>query len=272
MIGAKRARISLALCVFFGAMLSACGRSPRPSDALPSQPPQAAEGDVWPEVLRGAKSLELGELILLLMPDSGATSVGWDFQTDSPIKWQSEPFKEVPGSGYAYRMGWVRVNVQGEKSTVLRERKLELGWTVTYSNEISASPNAERPFMPPKFGVESIEIKPGAEPVVDNELVCFGAVFSGCDFDEPIASLIKAGIHVQTICSKEISGGHVSAFILTHPGRNPTVMTWTESGGSGGTGSWVTLKVDPDNEFSRLAGNGRDTIPAPYLYKASLCQ
>ena len=62
----------------------------------------------------------------------------------------------------------------------------------------------------------------------------------------PFASLVKAGIHVDTICSTKTIEGHVSAFLLTHPGRKPTVMTWTESGGSGGVSSWITLKLDAE--------------------------
>lgn len=176
--------------------------------------------------------------MLLLMPDAGEKPVGWDFRADSPIKWQSVAYTEVPETGYASRTGWVRVNVQGKTSKISRAKKLELGWTVVYSNEVGGLGSSQDRFLPPKLGVQRIEIKPGG----DGDLACFGTGFYGCGFDEPTASLVKAGIHVKTLCSSN-ANGHVAALLLTHPGHRPTVMIWARSQGSGGASSWITLQL-----------------------------
>ena len=246
-------------------ILGGCGNPGAPASTPPeSASVRAPEDDVFPQALRNAKSLELGELVLLLMPGSGEPSVGWDFRADSPIKWQTTAaYKEVPESGYASRTGWVRVNVQGRKATILREREFELGWMVEYSNQSSGPPSSHPQFLPPKFGVKNIEIKPGGW----GDLTCFGTGFDGCDFEEPFASLVQAGIHVETICSTRMPDGHTSAFLLTHPGRRPTVMTWTRSGGSGGVSSSITLKLDADQHIPQWAHTRTD----PDLYESNLC-
>src|SRR5271170_122267 len=90
---------------------------------------------VYPSELRNAKSFELGELVLLLMPDAGSTSVGWEFRADSPIVWKTDGYKSIQlrnGTSYV-RNGIVRVNVQGKRTTVLKQRVAELGWAVSYS-------------------------------------------------------------------------------------------------------------------------------------------
>jgi hypothetical protein len=143
-------------------ILGGCGNAGAPASGPPeSASVRAPEEDVFPQVLRKTKSLELGELVLLLMPGSGEPPIGWDFRADSPIKWQTTAaYNEVPESGYASRTGWVRVNMQGTKATILRERKFELGWSVTYSNTVSgsdpSSPQHLPDLCPSDAGVEQI--------------------------------------------------------------------------------------------------------------------
>lgn len=61
--------------------------------------------------------------------------------------------------------------------------------------------------------------------------------------------------------------GHVSAFLLKYPGRNPTVMKWTESGGSGGSSSWITLELAAHPE-----GPSGSAATDPDMYDQNLCK
>ena len=192
---------------------------------------QATQG-IYPETLQGTKPFELGELILLLMPDSGATFAGWDHRADSRIVWQTSGYETVQkadGTSKYIRNGIVRVHIQGKQSTVLRQRITELGWTVSYSSD-----------GPPKFGPKEITIEPG----LPQEGGCFGTNYEGCDFDEPLTSLSSAGIGATKICGKRKMGVASSAFLLTHAARRSTVLVWVTSGGSGGSSAWLTLKLN----------------------------
>ena len=189
--------------------------------AAHSAPVQAKVVDnqvVYPPVLQGTKSLELGELVLLMMPVSDAEQIGWDYRVDAPIAWQTNGYAELPGGITYIRQGFARVNIQGAKATVLRQKVTELGWAVTYSTH-----------QPPKFGPHEIDIRPGG----DGDDTCFGTNFTGCDFDEPLASLVAAGIHVKTLCTKQSGANKISAFLIAHPNRKPSVLVWETSGGSG---------------------------------------
>ena len=55
--------------------------------------------EVYPKELQGTKPLELGDLVLLLMPDSGARSVGWDFRAESPIFWRTAGYETIQKNG-----------------------------------------------------------------------------------------------------------------------------------------------------------------------------
>jgi hypothetical protein len=158
-----------------------------------------ATQEVYPKELQGTKPFELGELVLLLMPDSGARSVGWDFRAESPILWKTAGYQagQRKGASLYTRNGIVRVNIQGKKSTVLRQRIAELGWGVTYSSTLNN----------PNFGPEEITIEPGLP-----REHCFGSIYTGCDFEEPLSSLAHAGIVATKICSKRGTSEIVSAF------------------------------------------------------------
>lgn len=187
--------------------------------------------EVYPKELQGAKPFELGELVLLLMPNSGTTSIGWDFRVDSPILWRTLGYESVQGRGGAslyIRNGIARVHIQGKRSTVLRQRVAELAWGLTYSSTVN-----------PNLGPEEIKIAPGLP-----REGCFGAKYTGCDFVEPLNSLSQAGIVATKICGKRGVDELVSAFSLTHSGRRPTVMVWKSSGGSGGSSAEVLLKLN----------------------------
>lgn len=87
---------------------------------------------VYPPMLKGTKSMELGQLVVLLMPDENAKSIDWDYHVDSPIHWETAGFDQTSPNA-ARRVGYIRVNVQGKvQATVLRQAREELGWSVEY--------------------------------------------------------------------------------------------------------------------------------------------
>jgi hypothetical protein len=185
---------------------------------------------VYPTELEGTKVFEIGELILLLMPDKTEASIGWDYRDKSGIRWITDGYNERnqnTSHDQYYRDGIVRVQVQGQKTTVLKKHKLELGWTVSYVN-----------YSNPKFGPEEILITPG-NPDKSSE-ICFGSLYDGCDFD-PFKSIVAAGITVQKIC--HTSGDETIGYQLSYPSKQTTFILWTTSGGSGGTSSDVTVKL-----------------------------
>lgn len=196
----------------------------------------AQEGDIYPASLRGSSSIELGQLVLLLMPENKFSHIGWDHQADSPIIWKTRGFDTTnwaDGTEHSIRNGIVRVNVLGRPSTVLRERVAELGWTVEYITSQN-----------PKFGPEEIEISPG----VPGES-CFGTNYSGCDFDAPTKSLLAAGVQIREICRSAEITGERRAFFLSHPQRQPTIMMWMRDGGSGGVSASVKLLLDCQGRY-----------------------
>jgi hypothetical protein len=191
---------------------------------------------VYPNQLNHAKSMELGQLVLLLMPDAGSASVGWDHRASSDIVWTTNGYdSEQWGKESAYvRRGVVRVNVEGKRSTVLRQQVNELGWSVALSSTSN-----------PSFGPEDISITVGT-PDTD----CFGAKYDGCNFDPPLKSLALAGIEAKKICAKTRFSDQVIAFTIVHPKRRPTLLIWEESGGSGGISSSLTMKLNDKPDAS----------------------
>jgi hypothetical protein len=110
----------------------------------------AVRGTTNNETLNGYRSFELGEAILLFMPNKNE-SVNWDYRIDSPIIWLTEGYTETGNyekfTEKAFRKGLMRINVDGIKSTILRKNKEELAWRIQYSTDNEA-----------KFGVESITL------------------------------------------------------------------------------------------------------------------
>lgn len=188
---------------------------------------------VFPKELEETKSIEIGELILILLPDQGDALVGWDHRTKSPIRWITagyETHKIDNGESLYYRDGIVRTNIGGISSKILRQDKVELGWTVSYINKSN-----------PKFGVENIDLRPGTP-----KDVCFGTTQYGCYFDAPLKSLAAASVSVKLICTKSLGSEIVSAYELSHPNKRSTVLRWTTSGGSGGKSSDLSLLLTDD--------------------------
>lgn len=181
---------------------------------------------VVPNSLSESPSLELGDLVLLLMPKSGER-IDWDYRTDSAITWQTAGVTQETGDNNgASRAGAVRVNVMGRIATVLKQRKIELAWGVAYWTS-----------RPAKFGPSEIKIEPGTEEP------CFGTGFDGCEF-EPLHSLAHAGIDALEACDIQQASDKTRVYLLTSPQRRPVTLIWYTSGGSGGASSWLSLEVE----------------------------
>lgn len=180
--------------------------------------------------------IELGSAALLFMPDYGtAQSITWDFRNHAPhIIWLTPGYKtEKKGEGRvgANRVGLLRVNVRGEPSTVLKQKKAELAWSVIYSAEDD-----------PKLGVEVIEISPGTP-----DDICFGTLYGGCDFD-PIPSFALAGISAKEICRISSAGQWITGFMLSHPKKQDTLVRLVKTEGSGGSSASLELLFSASRE------------------------
>ena len=90
---------------------------------------------VYPTTAQSLKPMELGEAILLLMPDKGANSVKWDHRAASNIQWLTEGWQSYEIGTTIFRDGLMRIHVKGKVSTVLKKQKQELAWTVSYSSD-----------------------------------------------------------------------------------------------------------------------------------------
>jgi hypothetical protein len=170
------------------------------------------------KILSKYPSLELGQAILLFMPEKG-DDITWSYRVDTPVLWITNGYES--NGIYAYRNGLIRINVQGVKSHVLKDNKYELPWTVnygTYSNQ--------------KFGVESISLFPGIEP---NEK-CFGTLYDGCTFNVE-KSMSDAGIKAKKICQNDKSGHEVIGYELHSSNKLKTFARLDHNSGTGGENS-----------------------------------
>jgi hypothetical protein len=226
----------IVLLFFLACCASACNEQQKGQYV----PPLTA-GSIADYSLTEVPSTELGNLILLLMPEEGA-KVLWDWRSESVIRWIDSGYLEEGTS--ALRRGVVRVNVRGEASTLLGQRKEELAWTVIYSTD-----------GPPKFGPRMISLQPGS---VDSE-ACFGTLFDGCDFD-PIPSLRAAGITVRGLCrDSKYDANFKRVYRLMAPGKRMMLFRWRENAGSGGSSSSYELLL----EFSEKASCAFTTTASP---------
>lgn len=202
--------VSLVLCVLISIPVTAEAGSSREA--------------IFPSSLSGKKSVELGEFIRASMLEKGE-NLGWDWRANSDIDWQ-DGITQVNSTGYSHRDGVARINVMGVRSSVLKNRKDELGWNVSLQT-----------MKPAKFGPEAIELSP---------LDCFGTLYDGCSFD-PASSLKAAGIDTKKICSVHLNGSNFSdTYLISYSGKEDMLMTWGNSGGSGGEASSVTLRLNSE--------------------------
>jgi hypothetical protein len=184
------------------------------------------------ETLNGYRSFELGEAILLFMPNKNE-SVNWDYRIDSPAIWLTEGYTETGNyekfTEKAFRKGLMRINVDGVQSTILRKTKEELAWRVRYTTTNDA-----------KFGVESIELSIDGG-VNDDRESCFGNLYSNCVFN-PEKSMLKAGIQFKKVCENPLIGGsNYIGYELTHPDKTKTLIRTMYGSGSGGAESSLEI-------------------------------
>jgi hypothetical protein len=189
------------------------------------------EVNVYPSSVKSLNSLELGEVILFLMPPTGMNLVDWGYLSNTKINWLDDSYKSIdtPQGVYNSRTGLVRINVMGNKSTILKKQTTELAWSVVYEN-----------YGNPKYGVEIITIKPGTE---DSDGICFGSTAENCSFN-PIKSFGMEKIKYRQICKSSEKVG----FELSAEGKRKIKAAWITSTGSGGSSSWIELYVNSGKE------------------------
>lgn len=203
--------------------------------------PAKAEG-VLPKEAQKLKPVEIGEIVLTLMQpkpektDSpGNNNPGWDYLADSKIIfWIDDGIvstKSDNGETGWSRAGYMRIRVDGKKTTVLKNTLKELAWSINYSNNGN-----------PSFGALFIALAPWAK-----DEPCFGSTYSGCDFD-PIKSFQASGISTTKICESRITGLVVRGFKLTHPKKSSVLARITDNYGSGGATTHLELDFWSDKK------------------------
>lgn len=189
---------------------------------------------VYPISAKKLKPMELGEAILLFMPDESLKNIYWDYRAnDKNILWNTDGFKQEKlwnGEIQSFREGFIRIHVLGKKSSVLKKNKHELVWTVRYTTQIN-----------PKLGIKAISIAPG---LTDEQ--CFGSLYEGCAFDIE-DSLIKTGISVKKVCKERGAGFQILGYEISYPKRKRMFVRWNYNEGSGGSNANIELYTHSDN-------------------------
>ena len=191
------------------------------------------DSDIYPLSAKKLKPIELGQAILMLMPPVNMDSVNWTYQQNSPdIVWTDKGFKSNQGSNNIYnsKNGLMRITVNGEKSTIFKNKDLELAWSIVLQK-----------FGDPANGPETIEIEPGIE---DGDANCFGSDTNNCAFN-PLESLFMANIKIKEICeNKTLIQESIKGYLLQAKGKRSIRLLWETGYGSGGSSSTITLFID----------------------------
>lgn len=91
---------------------------------------------VYPSSAEKLNPMELGEAVLLFMPENSLDRIYWDFRANEKnILWNTDGFEEkvwANGITEVFREGFLRIHVLGNVSHVLKKNKHELVWTVRY--------------------------------------------------------------------------------------------------------------------------------------------
>lgn len=184
------------------------------------------EQSVYPKVAQTLQPIDLPDLIYAALPPKATGAFGWDHLLDAPILWVTNGYSLEAGK--ASRVGIARVRVATRTSTILRQRREELAWTVSMETDAN-----------PKFGPQKIEIVAGAA----NEQ-CFGSLTDNCAFDES-ETLDSPKLGAQRICRVTPSGFPLTVYRVSAPDKQPAyVRVWT-SGGSGGVASSISITLSP---------------------------
>lgn len=178
---------------------------------------------VIPPEIGKTKSVELGSLLLALMPDLN-TEIDWGWGLKTNVVWIDNGYQTEKDNSHL-RTGLARVNVKGEISTVLMRERHEIGWTVTLSSDV-----------PAKSGPQAVTISAGLK----RDLICFGTLYTGCSFSV-LTSLQDARINAQAVCEVERTGMRAVIYSVSAKGKQPAVLVEKTSFGSGGAATQVTL-------------------------------
>lgn len=194
----------------------------------------AKETDQYLMSFQSRPVVGLGKLIANLLPPHGFKDLGWGYLADSPIiSWQTSGIHY--GSSENWRLGFVRVEVDGKEPAILLQRWQTIPWSVTLTG--GTSNNAEP---------DAIEISPG---VMDGKHNCFGQTARGCNFslsDVFSSPYINSGF----LCLPSTLGGQTAVFVVSATGKDPSILVWQTSGGSGGVST--SLEIHPLSDAAKL--------------------
>lgn len=183
--------------------------------------------NTYPPSAGKLKSIELGQAILMFMPPSETNQIDWSYQSTAGIIWLDDTYESAKDSSSNFRTGFMRINVEGIKSTILKKEVQELAWSVTYEGPIN-----------PRFGVDMITLEPG----ISDGNQCFGATTGNCTFN-PLMSLAHANIEVNILCKSEVDGETVG-LMLSAKGKKSIPAVLVTGSGSGGQSSSIALLVN----------------------------
>ena len=213
-------------------------RLPESSALAPALPAKVTP--VYPAVLTGRPSVELGDFILSTMPDAASYSPNvpwhdWDWAaSDEHIVWQPEfsranksDFLEEDDAEDVRRKGLVRINVLGDVSSILRETRQELGWDVSLSAPLSA--------------------RAGAWEIILAPHECFSVPYKNCSY-EIGPSLAHAGITADLKYVSQADAGYDYSYILHHADKADTLLIDHQRWGTGGDSQ--TISIMDSNEIS----------------------
>lgn len=167
-----------------------------------------AQLSATPNAATNLDPLELGQLILLLIPEQNSKqTVEWDYKLeDARLNWLTSGVKQE--NGHHFRKALVRVHVNGKKLTTLKQRLVEVAWLVTLK--------ADAPGLRPT----QISIK---------QEECDGP---WCNEIEPLPSLLGVGIKAAEICKFSLFGDRTTVWRLTGTNKRATFLVSEVFGGS----------------------------------------
>ena len=198
-------------------------------DCEPGFASDNAQLAVYPRVAGAVAPNKLPDLIYKLLPPVGAENFSWSDRLDNSIVWITNGLQR--DGNFSSRIGLTRVRVSNSTSTVLRKSLEELAWSVA----LEATGNI-------RGGADHIRVGPG---MPDGDDQCFGALYSGCDFlvdDVTNQNRYKASF----VCSEGSTDSGTSVYRITSPDKQPMLLYYQVSGGSGGSSSSFELHFDRD--------------------------
>lgn len=179
---------------------------------------------VYPESLQSKDSYEISTLIENIMQPEGNSNFPWTHMSDSEIVWVTEGIEH--SNGVNTRVGRLRVNINGEISTVLKKKLRELGWSIMFFTKDV-----------PKWGADLVALLPGMS---DGQL-CFGSSYKMCKFDIE-DSLKKSSLEYEKPCSKG-SPHHPNVYLIRKKEKQPITAFLHTEGGSGGSYTMLQIRI-----------------------------